>query len=311
MPPRRDLLFLPLFLEREVKGRMKSSSCQPAHIDCMGKPCSSLPSAAFFSSLGGLPSLGGGIRYGNRFQRGTNVDVRFAPSPLIWRLSSQRPRRPGALATRKSLAIRDISNPIPTTWSDLCRMQGPGRSSSPVPHGKVTVAAATPPTDFPPDLNKADFNSANALPLAAAPLPKKRSLFLSGNAGDSLPASLAKKSRLSATKTPAAFSPISMTSEKWMALLRRFFAALKDSYALGSLSPSATSNVPGPQGLPPIFAAAIFLPLYALGGMLVIYCAFRCRWFYGRAACFSLAVFHDVLITLEFFPSLLSLRDFS
>jgi len=46
---------------------------------------------------------------------------------------------------------------------------------------------------------------------------------------------------------------------------------------------------------------AIFVTLYALGGML-LYIAFRFEWVFGAAA--VLAVFHDVLITLGFFSLL-------
>ena len=46
---------------------------------------------------------------------------------------------------------------------------------------------------------------------------------------------------------------------------------------------------------------AVFVTLYALGGML-LYIAFRFEWVFGAAA--VLAVFHDVLITLGFFSLL-------
>src|SRR5207253_1727681 len=46
---------------------------------------------------------------------------------------------------------------------------------------------------------------------------------------------------------------------------------------------------------------AVYVTLYALGGMLV-YIALRFEWVYGAAA--VLAVFHDVLITLGFFSLL-------
>jgi preprotein translocase subunit SecF len=75
---------------------------------------------------------------------------------------------------------------------------------------------------------------------------------------------------------------------------------VKDSYALG---PFAIRNVEivGPKVGAELRKQAIFVTLYALGGMLV-YIAFRFQWVYGAAA--VLAVFHDVLITLGFFSLL-------
>src|SRR5260370_40571090 len=74
-------------------------------------------------------------------------------------------------------------------------------------------------------------------------------------------------------------------------------AALRNSYVLGPFTIGGVAVV-GPKVGAELRKQAIFVTLYALGGMLV-YIAFRFEWVYGAAA--VLAVFHDVLITLGFF----------
>jgi preprotein translocase subunit SecF len=77
-------------------------------------------------------------------------------------------------------------------------------------------------------------------------------------------------------------------------------AALKANYALGSFTIRG-AEVVGPKVGGELRRQAIYVTLYALGGMLV-YIAFRFQLVYGAAA--VLAVFHDVLITLGFFSLL-------
>jgi len=80
----------------------------------------------------------------------------------------------------------------------------------------------------------------------------------------------------------------------------QLLAAVKSNYVLG---PFAIRNVEvvGPKVGAELRKQAIYVTLYALGGMLV-YIAIRFEWVYGAAA--VLAVFHDVLITLGFFSLL-------
>ncbi len=75
---------------------------------------------------------------------------------------------------------------------------------------------------------------------------------------------------------------------------------LKDSYIVGPFAIRNTEIV-GPKVGAELRKQAIFVTLYALGGML-LYIAFRFEWVFGAAA--VLAVFHDVLITLGFFSLL-------
>jgi len=76
--------------------------------------------------------------------------------------------------------------------------------------------------------------------------------------------------------------------------------ALRAAYGPGSFDIRGTAIV-GPKVGAELRRQAVFVTLYALGGML-LYIAFRFEWVFGAAA--VLAVFHDVLITLGFFSLL-------
>jgi preprotein translocase subunit SecF len=80
----------------------------------------------------------------------------------------------------------------------------------------------------------------------------------------------------------------------------RVLAALSAAYGPGSYSIEKVDIV-GPKVGAELRRQAVFVTLYALGGML-LYIAFRFEWVFGAAA--VLAVFHDVLITLGFFSLL-------
>lgn len=77
-------------------------------------------------------------------------------------------------------------------------------------------------------------------------------------------------------------------------------AALNNAYGQGSFE-VRNAEIVGPKVGAELRRQAVFVTLYALGGML-LYIAFRFEWVFGAAA--VLAVFHDVLITLGFFSLL-------
>jgi preprotein translocase subunit SecF len=76
--------------------------------------------------------------------------------------------------------------------------------------------------------------------------------------------------------------------------------ALRDTFYTSSFA-VINVEIVGPKVGAELRRQAIYVTLYALGGML-IYIAFRFEWVYGAAA--VLAVFHDVLITLGLFSLL-------
>src|ERR1700756_582216 len=77
-------------------------------------------------------------------------------------------------------------------------------------------------------------------------------------------------------------------------------SALNAAYGTGSFTIRGAEIVGAKVGAE-LRRQAVFVTLYALGGML-LYIAFRFEWVFGAAA--VLAVFHDVLITLGFFSLL-------
>jgi len=77
-------------------------------------------------------------------------------------------------------------------------------------------------------------------------------------------------------------------------------AALNSTYGPGSFE-IRNVEIVGPKVGAELRRQAVYVTLYALGGML-LYIAFRFEWVFGAAA--VLAVFHDVLITLGFFSLL-------
>jgi preprotein translocase subunit SecF len=133
----------------------------------------------------------------------------------------------------------------------------------------------------------------------AAVLTDKDPLFLSVNAGDRY-LQLAKKlldyRDKNANGVLTNFDDLSKVDGVTPAVL----AALRSSFTLGPFTIRGVEVV-GPKVGAELRKQAVFVTLYALGGMLV-YIAFRFEWVYGAAA--VLAVFHDVLITLGFFSLL-------
>jgi len=265
------------------------------NIDWMGK-------AKYFFALSGILLLAGwtsiffkgGLRYGIDFKGGTNVDVRFAQPPNVDKLRSGLASQ--GLGNTEIQSISDIANP--NSNEVVIFVEGKGQDEQALEASREKVLGALNATYGVSGSNKADFNSATPSLLAVV-LTEKDPLNLSVNVGDRYQ-QLAKKlldyRDKNANGVLTNFDDLSKVDGVTAPVL----AALKDSYALG---PFAIRNVEivGPKVGAELRKQAIFVTLYALGGMLV-YIAFRFEWVYGAAA--VLAVFHDVLITLGFFSLL-------
>jgi preprotein translocase subunit SecF len=267
------------------------------NIDWMGK-------AKYFYALSGILLLAGwasiffgsGIRYGIDFKGGTNVDVRFAQPYAKIEDKLRAGLATQGLGNTEVQPISDIANPNPNEV--VIFVEGKGQNDQALQASREKVLSALNATFGVSGSNKADFNSATPTTLAAF-LTEKDSLLLSANAGDRYQ-QLAKKlldyRDKNANGVLTNFDELSKVDGVTAPVL----AALKNGYALG---PFAIRNVEvvGPKVGAELRKQAIFVTLYALGGMLV-YIAFRFEWVYGAAA--VLAVFHDVLITLGFFSLL-------
>jgi preprotein translocase subunit SecF len=262
------------------------------NIDWMGK-------AKYFFALSGILLLAGwtsiffgsGIRYGIDFKGGTNVDVRFAQSPNVDKLRSGLAAQ--GIGNTEIQTIHDIANP--NSNEVVIFVEGKGQDDAALQASREKVLSALNATF---GVSGANFNSATPASLAAV-LTEKDPLLFSVNVGDRYQ-QLAKKLLDYRDKNTNGvltnFDELSKVDGVTPAVL----AALKNIYVLGPFTIRG-AEVVGPKVGAELRKQAIFVTLYALGGMLV-YIAFRFEWVYGAAA--VLAVFHDVLITLGFFSLL-------
>jgi preprotein translocase subunit SecF len=283
---------------KEGKQKRMIELFKEPNIDWMGK-------AKYFYALSGILLLAGwfsiwqkgGLYYGIDFKGGTNVDVRFAQAPNVDQL-------------RKSLSAQGLGGAEIQAVSDSGL---PGQSSNEVlifveqkeasedqalDANKARVIAALNLTYGVSDASKPDFNLTPLNALAAV-LNQKDPLNLGLTAGDRYP-QLAKKILDYRDKTANGLVTNLSDLSKLDGVTPAVVAALKDSY---TVEPFAIRNteIVGPKVGAELRKQAIFVTLYALGGML-LYIAFRFEWVFGAAA--VLAVFHDVLITLGFFSLL-------
>ena len=266
------------------------------NIDWMGK-------AKYFFALSGILLLAGwtsiifkgGLRYGIDFKGGTNVDVRFAQPPNVDKL--RRGLAAQGLGNTEIQSISDIANP--NSNEVVIFVEGKGQDEQALEGAsREKVLGALKATYGVSDSSKPDFNFATQTSLAAL-LTERDPLNLSVNASDRYQL-LAKKLLDYRDKNANGVLTNFDDLSKVDGLTAPVLAALKDSYALGPFAIRKVEVV-GPKVGAELRQQAIFVTLYALGGMLV-YIAFRFEWVYGAAA--VLAVFHDVLITLGFFSLL-------
>jgi preprotein translocase subunit SecF len=150
------------------------------------------------------------------------------------------------------------------------------------------------------DSSKPDFNAAATTPATLTTfLTQKDPLLLSTNAGDRYQQLARKILAYRDTTSQGVLTNLDDLS-KVDGVTPAVLSSLKNEYALGSFAIRG-AEVVGPKVGGELRRQAIYVTLYALGGMLV-YIAFRFQLVYGAAA--VLAVFHDVLITLGFFSLL-------
>ena len=290
------------------------------NLDWMGK-------AKYFYALSGILLLAGwasiffgtGIRYGIDFKGGTNVDVRFAQPPNLDKLRSGLAAQ--GLGNTEIQSISDIANP--NTNEVVIFVEGKGQDEQALEEGRVKVLSALSATYGLSASSKPDFNTTTQGQLTAL-LIERDPLLLAANSGDRYQ-QLAKKILDYRDKDVngvlSDFSGLSKVDGVTAPVL----SAIQNSFSLG---PFAIRNIEivGPKVGAELRQQAIYVTLYALGGML-LYIAFRFqggvsvgqqfltqrgfagfilklldKTIYGLAA--VLAVFHDVLITLGFFSLL-------
>jgi preprotein translocase subunit SecF len=265
------------------------------NIDWMGK-------AKYFYALSGILLIAGwtsiflhgGLRYSIDFKGGTNVDVRFAQAPNIDKLRSGLTAQ--GLSNAEIQSVSDIASPNSNEVLIFVEQKNLGDEAGDA--SKVQVIDALNKIYGSGDSSKLDFNAATPATLTAL-LTEKDPLLLSTNAGDRYQ-QLAKKILAYRDTTSQGVLTNFDDLSKVDGVTPPVLASLKNNYALGSFAIRG-AEVVGPKVGGELRRQAIYVTLYALGGMLV-YIAFRFQLVYGAAA--VLAVFHDVLITLGFFSLL-------
>ncbi len=265
------------------------------NIDWMGK-------AKYFYALSGILLIAGwisifmqgGLRYSIDFKGGTNVDVRFAQTPNLDKIRSGLTAQ--GLGNSEIQTVSDIASSNSNEVLIFVEQKNQGDEAGDA--SKTQVLNALNAIYGVTNSSKPDFNAATPSTLAAF-LTQHDPLLLSTNAGDRYQ-QLAKKilgyRDTNSQGVLTSFDGVSKVDGVTPAVL----SSLKDNYALGSFAIRGVEIV-GPKVGGELRRQAIYVTLYALGGMLV-YIAFRFQLVYGAAA--VLAVFHDVLITLGFFSLL-------
>ena len=265
------------------------------NIDWMGK-------AKYFYALSGILLIAGwtsiflhgGLRYSIDFKGGTNVDVRFAQPPDIDKIRSGLTAQ--GIGNSEIQAISDIASSSSNEVLIFVEQKGQGDEAGDI--SKTQVLNALNTIYGTANASKPDFNSATPSTLATL-LTQRDPLLLSTNAGDRYPQLSKKILDFRDTSSRGVLTNFDDLL-KVDGVTPTVLAALKANYALGSFAIRGVEIV-GPKVGGELRRQAIYVTLYALGGMLV-YIAFRFELVYGAAA--VLAVFHDVLITLGFFSLL-------
>jgi preprotein translocase subunit SecF len=270
------------------------------NIDWMGK-------AKYFYALSGILLLAGwinifahggpvrgGLPYSIDFKGGTNVDVVFTQPPNIDKIRAGLTTQ--GLANTEIQSVGDFGTRNGNELLIFVEQKGQGDEAE--SNARNQVISALNAIYGVQNTSKPDFNAATPSSLAAL-LTEHDPLGLTTNAGDRYQ-QLAKNVLDYRDKNSRGvlnnFDDLSRVQGVTPAVL----GALKSNYALGSFAVRGVEIV-GPKVGGELRKQAIYVTLYALGGMLV-YIAFRFEWVYGAAA--VLAVFHDVLITLGFFSLL-------
>jgi preprotein translocase subunit SecF len=265
------------------------------NIDWMGK-------AKYFYALSGILLIAGwtsiflhgGLRYSIDFKGGTNVDVRFAQAPDLAKIRSGLAAQ--GLANNELQTVSDIANPNSNEVLIFVEQKNQGDEAGDA--SKTQVINALNAIYGTANSSKPDFNAATPSSLTAF-LTERDPLHLSTSAGDRYQQLAKRILDYRDTRSQgvlANFDDLATVEGVTPAVA----SGLKDNYALGSFAIRGVEIV-GPKVGGELRRQAIYVTLYALGGMLV-YIAFRFQLVYGAAA--VLAVFHDVLITLGFFSLL-------
>ena len=232
----------------------------------------------------------GGPYYGIDFKGGTVVDVRFAGTPPVDTIRAGLSKQ--GLANFTIVPVNDISTP--NSNEVLINLEEKGEGAEALDAGKTAILDGLHTTLGSGEAGKQDFNAVGPSAISDV-LTRKDPLSLGAAAGDRYN-QLARQLVDFRDKTRHGVLT-SLNDLSAAGASPAVIAALRDSFYTSNFA-IINVEIVGPKVGAELRNQAIYVTLYALGGMLV-YIAFRFEWVYGAAA--VLAVFHDVLITLGLF----------
>jgi preprotein translocase subunit SecF len=232
----------------------------------------------------------GGPYYGIDFKGGTVVDVRFAGTPPVDTIRAGLSKQ--GLANFTIVPVNDISTP--NANEVLINLEEKGEGAVALDAGKTAILDGLHTTLGSGEAGKQDFNAVGPSAIADV-LTRKDPLSLGAAAGDRYN-QLARQLVDFRDKTRHGVLT-SLNDLSAAGASPAVIAAFRDSFYTSNFA-IINVEIVGPKVGAELRNQAIYVTLYALGGMLV-YIAFRFEWVYGAAA--VLAVFHDVLITLGLF----------
>ena len=232
----------------------------------------------------------GGPYYGIDFKGGTVVDVRFAGTPPVDTIRAGLSKQ--GLANFTIVPVNDISTP--NSNEVLINLEEKGEGAEALDAGKTAILDGLHTTLGSGEASKQDFNAVGPSAISDV-LTRKDPLSLGAAAGDRYN-QLARQLVDFRDKTRHGVLT-SLNDLSAAGASPAVIAALRDSFYTSNFA-IINVEIVGPKVGAELRNQAIYVTLYALGGMLV-YIAFRFEWVYGAAA--VLAVFHDVLITLGLF----------
>ncbi|MGH9021454.1 MAG: protein translocase subunit SecF, partial [Acidimicrobiales bacterium] len=236
----------------------------------------------------------GGLYYGIDFKGGTLVDVRFAQAPNVDQIRADLTK----LGLGRS-TIQTISDVAGATSNEVIigLEEQAANDQTALDTGKTQIINALRQSFPAGEAGKQDFNAATASELSDY-LVRRDPLALGAAAGNRYTLLAAQITDFRDKSRNGLVA--NMDDLRNSGVPPQVAAALRDGFYSG---PFAIRNVEivGPKVGADLRRQAVYVTLYALGGML-LYIAFRFEWIYGAAA--VLAVFHDVLITLGLFSLL-------
>jgi len=235
----------------------------------------------------------GSLYYDVDFQGGTVVYVNFASKPPVDTLRQGLIKE--GLGTSVITPISDIANP--NANQILIDLPEEGQGSEALDAGKTAILNALHAMLGAGEAGKQDFNAADPAAIADV-LLRKDPLGLGPAAGTRYTqlahqlADFRDKNKQGVVTNLNDLAAAGATPAVINALHDAFYTS---DFAITNV------QIVGPKVGSDLRRQAVYVTLYALGGML-LYIAFRFEWVYGAAA--VIAVFHDVLITLGLFSLL-------